>query len=189
MCEGIIAAAGKSQRTGGQYKMELDLNGKTLLQRSVESMLPFCSRIYVVGGFNIESLQQMLAAYSGVEILYNVNYEQGMFSSILEGIRHIRTNRFFFLPGDCPCVPHSVYQKMMEVDGEIVVPVYRGSPGHPILMRSSVIERLGKGAFSNLREFIALNNPSHLELGSPGILIDIDTIEDYQKALPWFKQA
>lgn len=53
MCEGLIAGAGKSQRTGPYYKMELDFDGKTLLEKCLESMLPFCSRVLIASKHTI----------------------------------------------------------------------------------------------------------------------------------------
>jgi molybdenum cofactor cytidylyltransferase len=183
MCEGLIAAAGKSRRTGSCYKMELDFDGKTLLEKCLESMRPFCSRVLVVGGHNIDILRARLAGYPDVEVINNPQFEKGMFSSIQAGARHIRAGRFFFIPGDYPCVSPGVYQRMLACHSDVVVPVYGKRSGHPVLLNSSLIRELLEGGYNNLRDFIALRNTIRVDVDCPGILLDVDTLEDYRKAL------
>ena len=184
MAEGLIVAAGLSERTGGHYKMTLDFGGRTLVERSISGMAPFCSRIIVVTGHNSEIVKDALAGYEGLEFVYNPDYREGMYSSIKAGLRHISGDRFFFLPGDCPMVPAEVYARLLEIDSEIVIPVYRNMKGHPVLFNHSVVEKILKNkSYTTLRQFIYANNPVFVEVGYSGILIDIDTLEDYCKAL------
>ncbi len=184
MIEGLIAAAGKSQRTGHHYKMALDFGGRSMIEKCLDSMSPFCSKIIVVAGYNAERLKTLLKGYKDVEIIVNSRYEDGMFSSIKTGLKQIRADRFFFQPGDCPLISPSVYQKMLEVDSEIVVPTFNNRPGHPVLFKHTVIEKiLISDLYPNLREFIRANNPNYIAVDCPGIRMDIDTLADYQKAL------
>lgn len=183
MCEGLIAAAGRSRRTSPRYKMELDFDGKTLLEKCLESMMPFCSRVLVVGGHNIDILRARLAGYPDVEVIDNPRFDEGMFSSIQEGARHIRAGRFFFLPGDYPCVSPEVYRRMLACHSDVVIPVYGNRSGHPVLLNSGLIRELLEGGYNNLREFIASRPTSRVDVDCPGILLDVDTLEDYQKAL------
>lgn len=181
--EGLIVAAGKSRRTGQLYKMSLDFGGQTLIEKSIASMAPFCSRIVIVTGYNSEKIEVILKKYDNLKIVFNSHYEEGMFSSIKTGLEEISADRFFFLPGDCPLIPVQVYQKMLEIDAEIVVPTFNNHNGHPVLFNRSVIEKILRGSFANLRDFISRHSPAQVEVGSEGILVDIDTLADYQKAL------
>lgn len=183
MCEGLIAAAGKSQRTGSSYKMELNFDGKTLLEKCIESMMPFCSRVVVVGGHNIDILREMLSGYRIVQLVENCEFEKGMFSSIQQGARHIRSGRFFFIPGDYPCVSAGVYRRMLGCHSDVVVPVYGKRSGHPVLLNSNLIQELLEGGHTNLRDFIASKSIIRVDVDCPGILLDVDTLEDYAKAL------
>lgn len=190
--EGIIAAAGKSIRTGAKYKMTLDLSGKTVIERSIDSMAPFCCKITVVTGFNSEKIGALLDGYGNIEIVFNENYEDGMYSSIKAGLRRVQADSFFFLPGDCPFVAPAVYEKMLERKIEsnkgIIVPLFKGVPGHPVLFGKGYREKiLHNSEYKNLREFIHDNNSEFLEVGHEGVLFDIDTMEDYQKALRIFR--
>ena len=40
--EGVILAAGRSSRMAGNSKMTMDLGGRTVIQRSIDSLGPFC---------------------------------------------------------------------------------------------------------------------------------------------------
>lgn len=186
MIEGVIAAAGKSQRTGEFNKLELDLGGKSVLARSVESMLAYCSKVYVVVGHYRDSLARLLGELHNVEIVFNPCYENGMFSSVKAGLANIKAPRFFFMPGDCPCVTADVFKQMLLIDRPIVVPRYRNQPGHPVLMHSTLIPQILQGPYQSLREFINDQGCVFAEVDCPGILMDIDTIEDYQRILSQF---
>lgn len=181
MVEGVIAAAGKSQRTGEFNKLELDLGGKSVLARSVESMLECCARVYVVLGHYRESLARILSPYCDVEIVVNPLYERGMYTSVKAGLAHVKAPRFFFMPGDCPCINPSVFKQMLQIDAPIIVPRFNERPGHPVLMHSTLIPQIMQGDEQSLERFISLQGCIFTEVDSPGILMDIDTIEDYQR--------
>ena len=131
MIEGLIVAAGKSERTRNQYKMTLDFFGRTMLETTICSLAPFCSKIIVVVGYNAEKLARLLKDHKRLEIIYNPNYEAGMYSSVKLGLRHIQASRFFFLPGDCPLIPRRVFQEMLKIEANIVVPTYNNQPVIP----------------------------------------------------------
>lgn len=189
MVEGLIVAAGQSRRTLPYYKMTLDLGGKTLVERAMASMEPYCEHIIVVTGYQGDLVRSALQGHPKVELVDNPNYQEGMFSSMKTGLPYIKGDRFFFLPGDYPIISPSVYEAMLAVDYEIVVPVHEGQTGHPVLLKYSVIERIfDSPEITSLREFIRQRDPCYLEVNCPGILIDIDTMEDYQRALALIAQ-
>lgn len=184
MVEGLIVAAGCSRRTGPHYKMSLDLGGQTLIERAVASMEPWCDRIIVVNGHQGDLIRSVLEANPKVDLVHNPGYQAGMFSSVKTGLPLIRAERFFFLPGDYPLVSPVVYEKMLAVAAETVIPVYEGQTGHPLLLSTALIDPIMAWPdSSNLGEFIRRQPASTVAVNCPGILIDIDTMEDYQRAL------
>lgn len=181
--EGIVLAAGLSSRAGTN-KLILDVGGKTVIERCIDGMYDICSRIIVVSGHRAGEIEYILNKYSKVELVYNANYLEGMFSSVKEGLRHIKEDRFFLIPGDHPVVGKSVYNIMEKSDGDILVPLYRGRKGHPILMKSSlIIELLRDSSCYTLRDFIHKRGFTRIDVEEPGILMDIDTMGDYEKIL------
>lgn len=188
--EGVVVAAGFSSRAGG-WKMAFDIGGVTVIERLILGMVPFCSRIIVVGGYHFELLKRLLPKqkYPAVELIYHDDYPKGMFSSVLAGFRQVRAPRFFFIPGDYPLVSSDVYQMLLMREGEIIIPCYQGTTGHPLLFQTKRIEDLFAvpSNYSILREFVVSHKPIIVEVADPGITMDLDTWDDYLNAIHYFE--
>lgn len=181
--EGIILAAGLSSRAK-TYKMTLNIGNKTVIERVIDNMLSVCSRITVVGGYKIENLEPIIQKYENVQLVFNENFMDGMFSSVKKGFSCVKEEAFFFTPGDYPLIDDMVYKQLLNNSGEIVIPTYEGRKGHPILIKSSLIKEILEGyKYSNLREFITSKRPALVPVHNEGILLDIDTINDYNHIL------
>lgn len=182
--EGVILAAGKSSRTSPDCKLAFELAGQTLLERSIAGMNPFCTQIYVVTGAHADVVGSILHGREGMTLVHNPNFATGMYGSVKAGLRRTCADRVFLLPGDCPFVEAEVYAALLAAEGEILVPIWQEKAGHPVLLRRSVIsELLQDNTFENLRQFIAAHQPIQIEVSCPGILVDIDTLEEYQQVL------
>jgi molybdenum cofactor cytidylyltransferase len=69
---------------------------------------------------------------------------------------------------------------MLDTDGEIIIPVYKGEKGHPVLMKSYLIkEILQNPGYASLRDFIDAKGFTTVSVQDKGILMDVDTVEDY----------
>jgi Uncharacterized MobA-related protein len=181
--EAVILAAGYSSRAEA-FKLELDLYGKTVMERCIEAISPFCTRMIVVGGYKIEKIAAILEKYSRVEIVVNCRYNEGMFTSVKEGIRHVRGERFFFTPGDYPLIRREVCERLLAQEGEIVIPVFNGQKGHPVLFSGRLArEILQMADTANLRDYINQKGFKALTVEDEGVLTDLDTQEDYRQIL------
>ncbi|PKM90390.1 MAG: molybdopterin-guanine dinucleotide biosynthesis protein A [Firmicutes bacterium HGW-Firmicutes-10] len=185
MCtEGVIIAAGKSERMSPHLKLLLPLDGQSILRQSIFSMLPFVSRVLVVIGYRSEDIIEHIKDIEGVDIVNNPNHQQGMFSSIITGVSQVKGEHVFLLPADCPFVSNEVYQKMSQSNEDIVIPAYNNQAGHPIrLSRSAIRQLILESENSTLRSFIQRHPHRMIEVESPGILMDVDTPEDYKEAI------
>lgn len=180
--EGIILAAGFSSRAGS-FKMGWLLDGKPLIRHTIDGMIDFCSRIFVVGGHKIETLTGLIQDYPEVRVVFNKDYSSGMFSSVKEGIKHLRGDKFFLIPGDYPIVTRDVYRILLQSRGDIIIPTFQGRKGHPVLIKTTLAEEiLREPEESNLRDFIRRKGFETIEVEDEGILLDIDTEADYEKA-------
>jgi len=176
--DGVLLAAGRSSRAG-TFKMELELAGKPLLLWSLEAMAAVCSRVIVVAGYSPERIRRLTRGLPGTEVAVNENFAAGMLSSIQAGIRLVRARRFFISPGDMPLIGAAVYQKLLAVEAEIVVPLCRGRRGHPVLMAAGLVpELLSEPPASSLGRFIGRRPWQAVEVGDPGILADLDDLAD-----------
>lgn len=181
--EGIILAAGFSSRAG-TFKMALDFKGKTVIERTVDSMKSYCSKVYVIGGYKIEIIEEILKNYKDVEVVFNENFKEGMFSSVKTGVKKLKGDKFFLTPGDYPAVNKNTYRILLTLDEDIVIPTFQSKKGHPILMNTQAArEILSSDNYSNLKEFTISKGFSTVEVKDRGILRDIDTIQDYEDLL------
>ena len=177
--EGIILAAGFSRRAG-VWKMALPIKGRTVIERAIMGMYPVVNRIIVVGGYNFKNLLKIIEKYEKVFPVYNENFPLGMFTSVQKGVEKVSGDRFFILPGDIPLVKPSTYKYMLEQEGDIIVPVYEGRKGHPVLFSYAMKELLlDEERGSNLKAFINRMGFKKVIVDDPFIRMDIDTLEDY----------
>ncbi|ACO86542.1 nucleotidyltransferase family protein [Clostridium botulinum] len=176
--DGIVLAAGLSSRVG-RYKLALDIQGKTVIERCIESMYDICSNVIVVGGHNYNLLQDILKPYAKVKMILNENYIEGMFTSVKKGLYQVEEDKFFLIPADYPLIKKETYIKMLSTNGDIVIPTYKNIKGHPVLIKRRIINNILSGGYDSLREFINENGFSILCIEDEGVLLDIDTDQDY----------
>jgi molybdenum cofactor cytidylyltransferase len=184
--DGIILAAGFSTRAGA-FKMELQWGEKKMIQHVIDEMKELCSRVIVVAGYKKERIIELTKGYANLEIVFNPRYTEGMFTSVKEGVKHIKSPWFFLTPGDYPLITKSIYQKLLAAGGEsdqcVFIPVFNGRKGHPILIKSDLAkELLAEPDDSNLGKFINRKGFTPVQVDDEAILVDIDTMEDYQRA-------
>lgn len=180
--DGVILAAGLSSRAG-KFKMTLNFNDKTVIENVIEPMEDFCENIILVGGYRIEELKNAANRYDNVRLVFNENFLEGMFSSVRCGISHVKEDKFFLTPGDYPLISRDVYEALLNDNSMVSIPVYKGMRGHPVLFNSSSVDEILDGDWKSLREYVNSKNPSLVEVDSPSVISDIDTMDDYKRLL------
>ena len=179
--DGVVLSAGLSTRANA-YKMTLKIGGKTLIENCIENMYDYCAKIIVVGGFKIEKIESLVCKYSKVELVYNKNYNEGMFSSVKKGLSHVIGEKFFLTPGDYPLISSNVYKSLQQTECNIAIPSYNGIRGHPVLIKSGFISEICTNpGYNSLRDFINSRSYTIVDVSDIGILLDIDTEEDYNR--------
>ncbi|MFD0826017.1 nucleotidyltransferase family protein [Neobacillus sp. M.A.Huq-85] len=192
--EAIILAAGYSSRANA-FKLTLPLGQKTVLEQTISKFEGICNRVIIVAGFQAEIIQEEIAkirsknAYSfQIKFVYNENFTQGMFRSIQTGCNEVQGTTFLLTPGDCPLVKKETIQLIAKSKGDVVIPSFHYKGGHPIKLSSEVKKKiLETHPDHNLREVLNHYEKNYLNVEDPGVLMDVDTQEDYQKALSYFK--
>jgi len=178
MAQGIILAAGLSSRAQTN-KMLLMFNGKTMIQETIDGMKPFVSHIFVVTGHYNQEIVDLLNDQQNLTCVENKSYMHGMFSSILVGAK-LTSEDFFIIPGDCPFVAPTTYEKLLRGKADIRIPSYQGRKGHPMFISKNLKDALIKESIdSNLRDFRNKYPYQVIDTDDPHILIDIDTPSDY----------
>lgn len=187
----IVLAAGFSSRMHG-FKPLLPLGEQTVLEKVVDNFRE--GGIYdirVVVGHNGEKVAQLLQG-KNLQLILNKNYSDGMFSSIIAGIKSLENSidGCFLLPSDIPLVKPSTIRDMAKAfsisRAGIVYPCFQGKRGHPVFVSSQFKNTILKwsepdGLNKLLYQFE--NEIMEVHVDDPGILMDMDTPEDYRKLL------
>jgi molybdenum cofactor cytidylyltransferase len=189
----VVLAAGMSRRMG-QLKMLLPFGEKPMLARVIETLLAAqnISPILVVTGYAEQEIVPVVDVYSPV-IVHNADYEAGgMLSSAQTGVRALPADcpAFFLVLGDQPMVQtktlRALYSAWHGTNFAVVVPVYGGRRGHPVLFSARCAPGiLALPADATLKTVVTRYAAETYELPvpDPAILADVDTPEDYANAL------
>ena len=177
MAECIILAGGKSTRMGTN-KMLLDYKGHPLLWHTIQSVLPFVNRIIVVTGKYDKEIREALKEEK-VEFVYNKDYESGMFSSVLIGVKETKED-FFIIPGDCPFVKKETYIALLNGKEDIRIPRYLDKDGHPIyISKKYKSELLNFGLDNNLKMFRDSKKCEIIIVEDKNISMNLNNILDF----------
>ncbi|MEN6375725.1 MAG: nucleotidyltransferase family protein [Smithella sp.] len=193
----LILCAGRSSRMGN-FKPLLPLDKDNFIERTIRLYRSVdISNILVVVGHEAEKIIPVL---DGLEVnrVQNEHYDLGMFSSIQTGVRHLRGQcaAFFLHPADIPFVRPSTIKSLIAAfatgDMDICRPCYKERYGHPPLISMSLYEAISEfDRAGGLRALLARHPQKSCNVicNDPGILTDIDTPEDYEKALKSFSES
>lgn len=183
----IVLAAGKSTRMK-QQKLLMPFNGKTIVETVISKIIPVLkSNIMVVLGSNRAEIEEKINHFP-IESCFNINYEEGMLSSVVCGFNLLPDDAaaaLIFL-SDQPQIDTEVIRaviKEWEHSGKgMVIPTFKGKRGHPVLIETKYkkeINRLDpeKGLRQLMQKFP--QDIAEVEVSKEEILRDIDTPADY----------
>jgi molybdenum cofactor cytidylyltransferase len=189
----VILAAGTSTRMG-RAKQLLPLGGTTVLAQTIENV---CSagldEIILVLGASAEAIRRQLpqSLIACLKVVVNHAYGQGMASSLCEGLSRVdpRSDAALIILGDQPFIQPQTLHRIMDgyrgARAQIVIPSYQGNRGNPVLLDRSVFsEVMALEGDTGCRAIF----PNHLsailkvEVEDPGILLDIDSQDDYERS-------
>lgn len=183
----IILAAGESKRMN-KPKMLLPFKGKTIIETVIDNVM--ASEVdgsIVVVGADKEAVLEVISGLAAIHV-NNDNYREGMLSSVKCGFRAMPDDieAVIVFQGDQPMISSSVVNTIIFAYRKsrkgIIIPVYDGKRGHPILIDGKYRDEvINLNADEGLRSLSVKNCDDVLEVSvnEPEILRDIDTIEDY----------
>ena len=178
MIQAIILAGGFSSRAKSN-KMHCPIDDKPLLEHTIESIKPLVGKVILVTGHYDQDIRSFIKEDEKLQIVYNKDYEKGMFSSVLCGVQFVDDD-FFILPGDIPFIRARTYEALLKGTKPVRYPTYKGQEGHPLFIKKELRDSLLKeGLDSNLRLFRDKQDKEAIEVDDKFILRDIDTIEEY----------
>lgn len=189
----VIVAAGLSSRMG-DFKPMLNIGSISIAQRVIATLQQAgTERIVVVTGYNAATLERHLAN-QGVIFLRNNDFATTqMFDSAKIGLRYIqdKCDHVLFTPVDIPLFTAATVETLIASDADLACPTCNGQTGHPMMLASSLIPAiLADNGAMGLRGAISRLNTELVEIpvNDPGILMDADTMEDYDALLRYHNQ-
>lgn len=184
--DGLILAAGKSQRMGISKANLTFPDGKTLLSRQVDLLKSGgCKKIFVVVGAD-ENVIKSGNPKLDVKWIVNENWETGQFSSLQAGLGKVLKSKCdgaLILPIDTVGIKKETVKKLVycycQRPFSSIIPTYQNRPGHPVLLNKDLIDRILKidPSTSDARLDVQLNL-LHPHLTSPlkgeAIKVEVD---------------
>lgn len=187
----IVLAAGESTRMG-HPKALLEWKGQTLLQYQVHSLLEASfDEVVVVLGHQAKMLRLSVPGDPRVQAVISRHHRWGKTQSIKTGLRHIHSNSdgVLIVGVDQPrriqtlCTLREVF---LDRCPTIVVPVFRGTRGHPPIFGSKLFKNLMRICESTqgLRAVVEQYRTDGLqvEVDDPLVNTNLNAPEDYAKA-------
>jgi molybdenum cofactor cytidylyltransferase len=121
----------------------------------------------------------------------NPEPERGMFSSIQCAARWTgwrpKLSHWAMVLGDQPHLRLRTLQAVLELAREqprkVCQPAFAGRARHPVLLPEAIFRRLADAKARTFKEFLSEFPSAICEVNDPGLGLDIDYPEDYQRAL------
>lgn len=149
----LILAGGESRRFGSSKQLA-DWRGKPLLEHVVEQVhgWPEVDVVYVVLGAAAEQIMETVDL-GGAAVVENLEWRKGLSSSLRAGLDFLigerSVDQALLVLGDQPNVPADVVPRLFEAQRRsrrpVVIPQYRFTRGHPVLVHCSLWPALVTG--------------------------------------------
>jgi len=189
-----LLAAGESRRMG-QPKLCLPWGSTTILGHLLAQWREAgADKIVVVHGPGETpvSLELNRLGIPTGQRAATVAMERGMMGSVVTAARlavqDTTLTHLVIALGDQPQVRTETLRNLLRAcqtaPGRIVRVVFQGKPGHPVALPANVLSELSETSSETLRDFLRLKEipGCDLTVDDSGVLLDVDTPDDYARA-------
>ncbi len=185
--EGVLLAAGKSERNGANNKLLTPVAGKPMIRHIIEAMAQSqCHSLTIILGHDAEAIASVCADAPFHHIV-NTHYGEGMGASIACALNHRQDHvtDMMIVLGDMPLVTSDILDQLLachlkadQPDKTITLPVAEGRQGNPVIWGRDFFPALSdlhgdKGGKALIKAHA--NAINTLVLENPGVLTDADT--------------
>ena len=185
----LILAAGKSSRMGSPKQL-LPYQNTTLLGWAIEQAKNSkASAIFCVLGANAIRIKQSIEK-NNFEIIINKEFQNGLSTSIIAGINHLKDKNFdsvLIMLADQPNVNTNYLNKLITASEEdknvIIASCYPNKVGVPAIFPKQYFNQLLQLKGDKGAKYLLNNQHSKIIKLNANNLLDIDTIQDYQKLI------
>jgi len=182
----ILLAAGRSRRMGS-CKQLLPLGDSTVIKRCIGALVTGgAGEVVVVVSEKGSDVAEAVRAYP-VRVVVNPEPEGDMASSVRAGRDALTAEVSGVIVSLCdyPLVAEGTITSLITEHGvspgRIIIPCYQERRGHPLLFPRTILNELATEMI--LRDLVRRepNRIRFLDVDDPGVLIDMDTPEDYHR--------
>jgi molybdenum cofactor cytidylyltransferase len=184
--DGVILAAGLSSRME-RPKPLLTVGSVTFIERAITTLRKAgCRTIFVV--VNGDATWSDDVAGDDVRIVVNPYAESEPVDSVRFALERVstETRAIVVLPVDLPLISEdtvvALVRSFCDKEGPLILPFHNGVAGHPVLIGRDLFDDiLNRSLDEGLRTLIMEHARTlrEVKVSDPGILIDIDTPDDY----------
>ena len=181
----VVLAAGQGRRfRGPQHKLEQKLGGATVLGRTLSQALMTRLPVVVVTTAALAPQVADQMARRDTVVVSDSDALRGMGHSIATGVaERAASPGWLVLPGDMPMVrPASLLAVAAAIEqNPVAYAQYRGRRGHPVGFAAELYSELvALSGDEGARRVIARYPAIGIEVDDPGVLVDVDTLDDLQ---------
>jgi molybdenum cofactor cytidylyltransferase len=177
----------------GKNKLLLPFKEGTIIEAVINSILRIpVKEVIVVTGYDDAKIREVIRGYD-VNIVYNPDYKLGMSTSIKAGVigSSGSVDGVMIYLGDMPLVLVDTLRRLCGVfvsspDGSIVVPVFEGRRGNPVIFSSVYRDELMSLCGDTGARSIIESHPDsvvEVQVSDPGIFQDVDDWIEYESIL------
>jgi molybdenum cofactor cytidylyltransferase len=182
--EGILLAAGTSDRYGDRNKLLATHDGDPLVRRAVRTLATGpVEAVTVVVGHDADRVADAVSGF-GVETVHNDAYATGQASSVRTGVRAIRdrADAVVVALGDMPFVAPSTIETLVDAHaagvGDALAAACEGRRGNPVLFDRRFFDALVDVTGDVGGRELLLRHGRLIETGDPGVRRDVDVPSD-----------
>jgi molybdenum cofactor cytidylyltransferase len=177
----------------GREKILLPFGRSTLLETILETLAAAgVAEVVAVLRPDLPEAEK-LARQRGARVVLNPRPEEEMLESIRLGLREISSGvaAVFIWPADHPAVSTGTIQLLASCadPARALIPSWRSRRGHPALVGRQLLPAIAEiPPGEGLRHLWRTNSQAVIEIAveDPGVVRNVDTPEDYRKALASF---
>ena len=186
MRTGAVVVAAGHKSSVSSFSPMLPIGDSTVIRRIIITLKRSgIDPVVVVTGKQGDEVEKHIAGLR-VICLRNQNYgNTQMYNSICLGLNYSEDlcDRVFILPAKFPMFLPETIKRMMDMDAQVVCPVFEGRRGHPVLVSSNIIGKLlnykgEKGLRGALRQVDVDRCAWEVEVEDQGIFLAVETDED-----------
>ena len=181
---GLVLAAGAGTRFGGPKALAVSSDGTPWLARVVQVLTDAgCRRVVIALGAAAAEAQALVPGHAETVVIED--WAEGLSATLRRGLQAAAgegTDAVLVVPVDTPGLPVEAARRVIGAAGSpwseaLVQAVYRGEPGHPVLIGTDHLERLGASLSGDrgARAYLSAHAAVEVECADLWSGADIDT--------------